>query len=171
MSFLNVEIKARLRNSTFINQYLAAKEARFVGIDTQTDTYFKVAFGRLKLREGTIENNLIFYTRANQAGPKSSHFQLLKINEPEQLKQILTDANGIKVVVVKKRSIYFIENVKFHIDEVEHLGSFVEIEASNLYADVDATTLKNQCDFYKKELEIKDEDLIQNSYSDMMLQR
>ena len=127
MSFLNVEIKARCANAEKIRNYLRANNADFKGVDTQTDTYFNVANGRLKLREGTIENNLIFYERDNQAGPKSSNFILTKIAEADKLKESLSKANGIKTVVKKKREIYYIKNVKFHIDEVEGLGSFVEI--------------------------------------------
>jgi adenylate cyclase class 2 len=59
--------------------------------------------------------------------------------------------------------------VKFHIDEVPGLGSFVEIEAGNILADLGAEKLKSQCDFYMKELGIKPEDLVEISYSDMLL--
>jgi len=73
-------------------------------------------------------------------------------------------------VVKKKREIYFIGNVKFHIDEVESLGNFVEIEASDLYADIAKDELQKQCEFYLKELRIKTEDLVSVSYSDMMFE-
>jgi predicted adenylyl cyclase CyaB len=71
-------------------------------------------------------------------------------------------------VVRKKREIYFIKNVKFHIDEVDGLGNFAEIEASDLYADIPKEELQKQCDSYLKELKIKEEDLISVSYSDML---
>jgi predicted adenylyl cyclase CyaB len=71
-------------------------------------------------------------------------------------------------VVRKKREIYFIKNVKFHIDEVEGLGTFAEIEASDLYADLSKEELQDQCDFYLRELKIRDEDLVSVSYSDML---
>ena len=61
--------------------------------------------------------------------------------------------------------------MKFHIDEVENLGSFVEIEAGNILADLSQQELKEQCDFYMTELKIKSEDLINVSYSDMLLQK
>lgn len=170
MAYLNVEIKAKCNDASFIRNYLLTSGADFKGIDEQTDTYFNVPNGRLKLREGNIENNLIFYERTNQAGPKNSHFQLVKIEDAEGLKEALTKSNGIKVVVKKKREIYFINNVKFHIDEVPGLGSFTEIEAGNKTADLSMEELKKQCDFYLKEFEIKQEDLIEVSYSDMLLQ-
>ena len=77
--FLNVEIKATCHDLEKIRQKLTTMNADFIGLDKQTDTYFNVVKGRLKLREGNIENNLIFYDRENKAGPKKSNFQLLKI--------------------------------------------------------------------------------------------
>lgn len=169
MSFLNVEIKARCDNAEFIRNYLISNAAEFKGIDEQTDTYFNVIYGRLKLREGNIENNLIYYERSNESGPKSSHFHLVKIIDANSIKEVLTKSIGIKVIVKKKREIYYIGNVKFHIDGVPGLGSFVEIEASNITADISKEKLKEQCEFYVKQFNIKSEDLIDISYSDMLL--
>ena len=170
MSYLNVEIKARCTNAERIRAYLLANNADFQGIDIQTDTYFKVANGRLKLREGNIENNLIYYERSNQAGPKSSDFILTKIPDVENLKESLSKANGIKTVVKKKREIYYIDNVKFHLDEVEGLGSFVEVEAGNIKADLNKDKLRQQCDFYMQQFGVDQRDLIEVSYSDMLLE-
>ncbi|MGC4036008.1 MAG: class IV adenylate cyclase [Chitinophagaceae bacterium] len=171
MPLLNIEIKARCADTGFMRRYLLDHGAEFKGTDHQTDTYFNVAKGRLKLREGNIENNLIYYERTNQAGPKSSHFDLVPIPEAEKLKAVLSKSLGVKVIVQKKREIYFITNVKFHIDEVPGLGNFAEIEASNKYADISKEQLQQQCDFYLAELKIKEEDLISLSYSDMLLEK
>ena len=169
MPFLNVEIKARCTNPENIRRYLLTNEAEFKGVDKQSDTYFNVPNGRLKLREGNIENNLIFYERTNQSGPKNSHFNLVKVEDARGLKEVLTKSNGVKVVVKKKREIYYISNVKFHIDEVPGLGSFVEIEAGNVFIDLSQNELKEQCDFYMTEFKIEPEDLIEVSYSDMLM--
>ncbi len=171
MSFLNVEIKARCTDPSAIRHYLLAHNAEFKGVDEQTDTYFQVPNGRLKLREGRIENNLIQYNRPNQAGPKNSDFKLVKVPDAAGLKTALTASLGIKVVVQKKREIYFIGNVKFHIDEVPGLGSFMEIEAGNIGtgAGLDQPALLEQCQHYMQQLGIRNEDLIQVSYSDMLL--
>src|ERR1043166_5398724 len=118
MSHLNIEIKARTESAAQTRHWLQAHHAVFKGLDQQTDTYFNVPNGRLKLREGNIENNLIFYERPDQAGPKSSQFQLVKIEDARGLKETLIRSLGIKVVVKKSREIYYIDNVKFHIDEV-----------------------------------------------------
>lgn len=183
MSFLNVEIKARLADeeidaereeerfntASFIREYLMSKGATFKGTDKQTDTYFQVSQGRLKLREGNIENNLIFYNRIDKAGPKQSHFNLVKVEDANGLKEILTQSNGIKVIVKKIREIYYIGNVKFHLDEVPGLGTFTEIEAGNLLADLQLDQLQEQCNFYMNAFGIRGEDLVDISYSDMLL--
>ena len=169
MSYLNVEIKARCSNPGSIRNYLLDRKAEFKGTDEQLDTYFNVSNGRLKLREGNIENNLIFYERNDQQGPKSSHFHLVKIEDAKGLKEVLAKSSGIKVAVKKKREIYYIGNVKFHIDEVPGLGSFVEIEAGNVFVDLCREELLKQCEFYMKEFNIKQNDLVENSYSDMLL--
>jgi predicted adenylyl cyclase CyaB len=171
MPFLNVEIKARCNDPAAIRRYLNQNKADFRGIDEQVDTYFSVSKGRLKLREGNIENNLIYYERENQSGPKQSHFELVKIGDAAGLKAVITKSVGVKVVVKKIREIYFINNVKFHIDEVPGLGSFAEIEASNINADLSMQQLQEQCDFYMREFGIKPQDLLQFSYSDMLLEK
>jgi adenylate cyclase, class 2 len=169
MSHLNVEIKARCTNSNRIEAFLKNQNARFVGIDHQIDTYFNTPNGRLKLREGNIENALIYYNRNNQAGPKQSDIILHPVTEGVSLKEILTQTLGVKVVVDKKRKIYFIENVKFHIDKVEGLGSFVEIEAIDANGEYGYDKLLEQCNLYIQLLKIREEDLLTDSYSDMLL--
>ena len=79
MNHQNIEIKARCADASYIRSYLLGQQAIFKGVDEQTDTYFEVSNGRLKLRQGTIENSLIFYKRANTAGPKLSEVQLLQV--------------------------------------------------------------------------------------------
>jgi predicted adenylyl cyclase CyaB len=169
MSYLNVEIKAICNDPSFVRNYLVSHVAVFKGIDEQTDTYFIVNTGRLKLREGNIENNLIFYNRNDQAGPKSSHFHLIKIEDAKGLKEILEGSCGIKMIVRKRREIYYIDNVKFHIDDVPGLGSFIEIEAGNILANKTESELLDQCNHYLKEFGIKEDDLIAESYSDMLI--
>jgi predicted adenylyl cyclase CyaB len=170
MAFINIEIKAATQRTENIRQFLQQHDAEFKGVDEQTDTYFNVSHGRLKLRQGKIENNLIHYTRPNQLGPKQSDFDLVKVEEGEALKGLLTKAMGVKIVVKKRREIYYIENVKFHLDSLEGLGNFVEIEAGNKTHPVSLEELHQQCDYYIKEFGIKDEDLIDKSYSDMLLE-
>ena len=171
MPFVNVEIKARSTNVDDIRDWLLNHNAEFKGTDHQTDTYFNVSSGRLKLREGIIENNLIYYERIDQKGPKVSDCQLTPVNNPAVLKDILERSIGVKIIVTKKREIYFIDNIKFHIDEIPGLGNFVEIEASNMNKDISREELLRQCKYYMRELKITETDLVDRSYSDMLVAR
>jgi len=170
MGFINIEIKARTGRTKEIRKFLLEQQAEFKGTDEQTDTYFKVSNGRLKLRQGNIENNLIFYNRPDQPGPRQSDFDLVKIEDGYALKELLEKAIGVKVVVKKKREIYYIKNVKFHLDTLDGLGNFVEIEAGNKTHSLTVEELHQQCEYYLKEFGIKEEDLVEQSYSDMLLQ-
>ncbi len=168
---LNIEIKARCAHPNQVKSILQAKNADFKGFDHQIDTYFKVNHGRLKLREGSIENNLIHYNRPNQEGPKRSEVILYQSNPDSTLKSLLTAANGILTVVDKQRAIYFIDNVKFHVDEVQDLGSFVEIEAIDTDGSISEASLQEQCEFYMQLLHIQKEDLLDVSYSDLLMEK
>ena len=170
MAFINIEIKARTDNQEQIRAILKSKNADFKGIDHQIDTYFNVSSGRLKLREGNIENQLIYYQRKNQEGPKQSDVTLFKSDPGSSLKEVLTKALGILVVVEKKREIYFIDNVKFHLDTVEGLGTFVEIEAIDINGTIGKEKLSEQCRFFLDLFNIPGEDLVPVSYSDLLLQ-
>ena len=168
MHHINIEIKARCSAPEFIRDFLLSNKARFVGVDHQIDTYFNVAAGRLKLREGNIENSLIYYRREDSAEPKQSDVTLFKTTPNSTLKEILTSSLGIKTVVDKRREIFFIENVKFHIDSVEGLGNFVEIEAIDENGTMGHDELLRQCRQYMELFKIKQDDLIKSSYSDMV---
>ena len=73
MAHINIEIKAKSNNQDIIREILKSRNADFKGIDHQIDTYFKVNNGRLKLREGKIENHLIHYQRENKEGRSEEH--------------------------------------------------------------------------------------------------
>lgn len=167
----NVEIKARTDDQDGIRALLIEKKAVFKGIDHQIDTYFHVMSGRLKLREGNIENNLIHYHREDRKGPKRSDIALYQCVPGSPLKGILTNALGVLAVVDKKREIYFIDNVKFHIDTVASLGRFVEIEAIDPDGSMGYDQLLKQCNDYLTLFNIPKEDLVSSSYSDMMMEK
>lgn len=169
MTILNVEIKARCEDPDRIRRILKEHNAEYKGEDRQIDTYFAVPEGRLKLREGTIENNLIFYRRADTKDPRSSSIDLMAVRDTGSLKSLLSNALKVNVVVDKKREIYFIDNVKFHIDTVDGLGNFVEIEAIDRTGDFSEQALKEQCEYYMELFSIREEDLEAKSYSDLLL--
>ena len=94
----------------------------------------------------------------------------MDVTDSATLKNILTSSLGIKIVVEKKREIYFIDNVKFHIDYLSALGNFVEIEASNInHPYISQEELRDQCEYFKNAFSIRKQDLIDVSYSDMLL--
>ena len=169
ISHLNIEIKARCSHPDIVRRILKERNATFKGVDRQVDTYFNSRNGRLKLREGDIEYSFIHYDREDKIGPKKSMVTLYRPTRNSTLKEILTSALGVLVVVEKKREIYFVDNVKFHIDIVDRLGSFVEIEAIDATGTMGRDELLRQCEEYMKLFGIHPDDLIGCSYSDMLL--
>jgi adenylate cyclase, class 2 len=169
MSILNIEFKARSNDIVAAETILLQHGPRFVGEDHQVDTYFNVGTGRMKLREGNIENALIHYERENTAGSKSSQVILYQHQPDKNLKAILEKALGIKAVVDKKRKIYFIGNVKFHFDTVQNLGTFIEVEAIDKDGSISKEKLQEQCEHYAVMLGIQQEDFMALSYSDMIM--
>lgn len=171
MSHINIEMKARCEDPDRVRQLLKKDNADFKGTDHQVDTYFKVPKGRLKLREGTIEGALIHYDRPDHEGPKQSNVALFNTKPGSGLKEVLMNSLDVLVVVDKQREIYFLGNVKFHVDQVKDLGSFVEIEAIDTTGEIGRERLTEQCDHYINRLGIKPEDFLSQSYSDMLLER
>jgi adenylate cyclase, class 2 len=169
MPHLNVEIKARCPHLHTMREILRARHADFRGTDHQTDTYFKVNRGRLKLREGNIENALIYYEREDQDGPKQSSVTLVPTTPGSPLKALLTQALGILMVVEKRRDIYFIDNVKFHLDEVTGLGTFVEIEAIDADGTIGSERLLAQCQTFLTLFNLQPDQMVAASYSDLLL--
>ena len=167
---INFEFKAKTNQLIDLENKLKTLQPKFIGQDHQIDTYFKTENGRLKLREGNIENALIHYTRTNTADAKQSDVTLYSPSNSKILKELLTKSNGIKVIVDKQRRIYFIDNVKFHFDEVKNLGTFIEVEAIDKDGSIGIDTLKEQCNFYINFFNIKPTDFIEHSYSDMLIQ-
>jgi predicted adenylyl cyclase CyaB len=132
----NLEIKIRLMPQR-LDQLAAAIAANGATITvlTQVDTYFAVARGRLKLREITPEAGqptaeLIAYRRPDQAGPRWSTYQrlTLPLDAVADLKQMLAGTVGQSVVVTKRRTVAIRGRSRIHLDQVEGLGAFLEIE-------------------------------------------
>jgi len=169
MKLLTIEFKAIAKDLNKLEQKLIQLYPVFIGEDHQIDTYFHVAKGRLKLREGSIENALIYYEREDKAGTKQSDVLLYKHHPDPSLKSILIKLQGIKVVVDKKRRIYFIGNVKFHFDTVEELGTFVEVEAIDDSGTIGVEKLREQCNKYFSFFGLEQSDFINGSYSDLLL--
>ena len=167
---INIEIKAHCHDFKKIRESLKSLNANFNGIDQQIDTYFHSKNGRLKLREGNIENTLIHNQLEGNQESNESQCSLYKTEADSSLKAILEKALGSKCIVEKEREIYFIENVKFYLDTVKGLGTFVGIKASNKDNDHSRDKLQEQCNFYIKLLQINPKNFISCSYSDLIQQ-
>jgi adenylate cyclase class 2 len=168
---MNFEFKAKAIDLDALEKKLLTLNPKYIGEDHQVDTYFNVMQGRLKLREGNIEHSLIYYERVDAAGAKQSNILLYPHHPDRSLKDILVKLHGVKVVVDKKRKIYFIDNVKFHFDKVERLGTFIEVEAIDKDGDIGVDKIKEQCNFYATFFGIAAGDYIAFSYSDLLLQK
>lgn len=169
MAHKNIEFKAKVSNIEALEKMLLKLAPKYIGTDRQTDTYYNANRGRLKLREGHIENALIHYERPNTADAKLSEILLYKHSPDKNLKAILEAQFGILTIVKKERKIYFIENVKFHFDRVEQLGTFIETEAIDETGNISIEKLQAQCDYYFDFFELSQEQLMSESYSDMLL--
>jgi predicted adenylyl cyclase CyaB len=169
MNIKNFEFKAKVSNLELYENKLLTLGPVFHGMDHQTDTYFNVPNGRLKLREGNIENALINYNRADIAGAKQSDVILYKHTPNVALKKILEQQLGIKTIVDKKRKIYFINHVKFHFDIVQNLGTFLEVEVIDQDGTFTTEELQEQCKQYFDFFELTQEQVIDKSYSDLIL--
>ncbi len=126
----NLEFKVRYESLDALLPKLTDLKATYTETINQVDTYFQNPKGRLKLRETdeSDEGWLIYYERPNELESRYSIYQLCEIAEPTALKELLTAALGIKTIVKKQRSFWMFENTRIHLDIVEGLGEFVELE-------------------------------------------
>lgn len=128
---LNIELKARCDDLGRVRARCESLGAEGQEPERQVDTYFSVSHGRLKLRE-SVESGaeLIYYIRDDVAGMRESHYDLYPAEDPEGLKAILANALGMSVVVAKRRETFVLGSVRIHLDKVQGLGSFIELQGS-----------------------------------------
>lgn len=125
----NIEIKARIESVASLVPRVAALADRGPVEIVQDDTFFTCDRGRLKLRAlSSGEGQLIFYQRPNQTGPKESCFVMSPTPAPDSLREALSLAYGRAGRVRKHRTLYLIGRTRVHLDRVEDLGDFLELE-------------------------------------------
>lgn len=96
----------------------------------QHDTYFKVPRGGLKLREERPGRpHLIQFERASEPRQRESRYRIAEVDDAQALRTALTAALGTSVVVCKTRRLFLWRQVRIHLDTVELLGNFIELEA------------------------------------------
>lgn len=164
----NIEIKARTHNYDGLKERLAAMSGGPPELLLQEDTFFHSPNGRLKLRvlqSGPAQ--LIHYDRDNRPGPKRSDYRVFETTDPENLKATLSRAFGVRGVVRKERLLYMAGQTRVHLDSVEGLGQFVELEVVLKPGQSDDEGRAIARDLMAR-LDIREEDLLESAYIDML---
>ena len=167
----NVEWKARTYDPK--RQRSLAEQLAGTGpaLLDQVDTFFCVRNGRLKLRQfGPSQGELIYYVRRNQAGPKQSDYWISRTAEPDRLRTTLEHALGVRGEVRKRRALYLVGKSRIHVDDVYGLGTFLEVEVV-LTSNQDTTAWERIAGELQKKLEVRNEDLMEGAYLDLLLQQ
>lgn len=164
----NVEIKARLsdyEDTVRKAEELSSAEPEII---VQEDVFFSCPSGRLKLRILSPEQGeLIFYQRPDQEGPKTSHYFITSTSDPTGMRHVLATAYGEKAVVRKVRYLYLIGRTRIHLDRVERLGDFLELE---VVLDEGDSTTDGEAEAHQlmDPLGVTPDDLVPDAYVDLL---
>jgi predicted adenylyl cyclase CyaB len=164
----NIELKARLTDPASARSIAERLCGPPAAVLRQTDTYFHCALGRLKLREtdGSAAE-LIAYQRPDAPNSKVSEYLITDVPNPDRFCQTLGAALGIRAVVRKTRRLYLYQNVRIHLDDVDHLGSFLEFEVV-LGDQSNDSAGHRQTEELCRAFGIVSDDLLAGSYGDML---
>jgi predicted adenylyl cyclase CyaB len=164
----NIEIKARVRDRERLRQLAETLSDTPCVTLLQEDTFFNTPGGRLKLRSlAPDQGQLIYYVRDDAAGPKRSNYVISTTTEPDALKAVLAASLGIRGVVRKQRLLYMAGNTRIHLDEVQGLGDFMELEVVLLPGQSEQEGQATAVEIMEK-LGIKDSDLVEVAYIDLL---
>jgi len=164
-----LEYKARIEDAKAL-----MATARALGFDhwgdlRQTDTYFATPKGRLKLRETAgFQAELIFYERDEEGADRASDYEVAHSNEPAALRGLLAASLGVLVTVRKRRTLLVLDGTRVHLDNVEGLGAFMEIEVRVQDGDDPA---RERLDWLRSELGLGWDECIRASYLDLTIER
>jgi predicted adenylyl cyclase CyaB len=167
----NIEIKARIRDWAQFKRRAEALSDTSVEIIPQEDVFFYTRRGRLKLRIfSPMHAQLVWYSRPDSMGPKRSDYLICETDEPDSMKDLLAGALKVRGVVRKTRYLYLIGQTRLHMDDVEGLGTFAELEVvlHPGQSDTDGLAI---ADALMRKLEICEEDLIEGAYMDLLEQQ
>lgn len=164
----NIEIKARIGRVADLEPRVAALADSGPIAISQDDTFFPCPNGRLKLRVFECgSGELIFYLRPDHAGPKTSSYSIVKLSDPLAVRNMLTQAYGQLGRVLKRRTLYLIGRTRVHLDRVEHLGDFLELEVV-LADDEDVGIGEAEAESLMRQLGIAPDQTIANAYLDLL---
>ncbi len=164
----NVEIKARIDSVDALGRIVALWADSGPTLITQDDTFFRCDNGRLKLRSfSATEGELIFYRRADAAGPKESFYVIARSHEPDVLREALTLAYGQAGRVRKQRTLFLVGRTRVHLDQVDGLGEFLELEV--VLRDGEAVSAgQHEAQALMTRLGVTDSQLITGAYVDLL---
>lgn len=164
----NIEIKARVDDFEALRTRADSLSDQPLEILPQEDTFFNTQKGRLKLRiQAPDQGYLIYYERPDQEGPKRSDYHLAETHDPDSLKETLLLAYGIRGVVKKTRYLYMVGQTRIHLDEVEGLGHFMELEVVMREDQNDAEGQAIAEDLMRR-LGVREDALIEGAYMDLL---
>ena len=167
----NLEFKARLTD-----ERAAVTAARSLGFELwgdlrQTDTYFKTARGRLKLRETPgFQAELVYYERDESAPSTQSDYQIARSPDAAAMRVVVARALGVLTVVRKRRTLLLLDTIRIHLDNVDGLGTFLEIEVP-VRPDADETASRAKLDHLITAFGFDWSDCIRASYLDLILEK
>ncbi len=168
----NVEVKARVADLAAVAGIAGQLADGGPVILEQEDTFFQSPQGRLKLRctgDGAPAE-LIFYRRGDAAGPKESRYVIHRTSDPQGLLAVLSAALDVRAVVRKRRTLYFVGPTRVHLDEVEGLGQFVELEVVLRPGQDSSEGVAIAHDLMAK-LGISRDQLVEGAYVDLLLDK
>lgn len=170
MARVNVECKARAADLEDLERRCRALNAVDHGVLHQRDTYFAGARGRLKLREeGAGADNLIAYERPDDPADTESRYVLAPVGDPDTMREALQAALGAPLVVVaKRRHLFTLDNVRIHLDDVQGLGTFVELEGVVAPDGCDLELTRERVEHVRGKLGIGQDALVAVGYSDLL---
>lgn len=163
-----MEIKARVKDFSAMKEKVEALSGEPARIIHQEDIFFNTIRGRLKLRLIDGEKaELIYYERPDKEGPKFCEYEVFVTDRPEQLKKVLSAALGVRGQVRKVRFFYLAGQTRIHLDRVEGLGDFLELEVVLLPGQTEVEGRAIAHDLMNK-LGLNQEDLIDRAYIDLL---
>jgi predicted adenylyl cyclase CyaB len=166
----NIEIKARIAGVEALRPLVARLADTGPTMIEQDDTFFACPHGRLKLRDQFAAGaELIFYQRADESGPKESFYLRVPVPEPNALRELLQRAHGQTGRVRKRRLLFLVGRTRIHLDVVEGLGEFLELEVV-LRDGESADEGIAEAGRIMAQLEVAPRQLIQGAYVDLLSQ-
>ena len=157
-------IKAKVSSGKALEDKLRQLNSRFLGVDLQTDTYFEVENGKLKLREGTIENLITHYERTHDGDAEKTTVFRYDVNPTKTEIEKLKSAHRQIGIIKKERKIYLVDHIKIHIDKLPNGDEFIELEAIDRENQFSDEELKQQCLDLQHKLGISESELVQTGY-------